>query len=255
MRALWLTLGSVLTVIAVTVSTAIIWRGFATAREPTETTERVIAVEALTTLRVIGEGAVSVQVHRGEAGQILLVRSMRWSQEKPSVAEDWDGRTLRLDSSCPGAGYLTAPVCEIGYQILVPQHVSVDARTASGFLAVDDIAGDVRVATVSGAVRLDDLPGKVHARSGSGSVRGDSLRSEQVDVEVSSGDLDLSFMTQPSEVRAIVKTSGNIDMELPPGAYDLTTSAPQVITTPVSDPGSSRKITVSTPDGEVSICC
>ncbi|WP_049569246.1 DUF4097 family beta strand repeat-containing protein [Nonomuraea sp. SBT364] len=255
MRAAWLVVGSVLTVFAVTLSTGLIWRGFASAREPTETTERAIPIAALTALRVVSEAAVDVQIYPGEAGQIRILRWMRWSKEKPTVSEDWDGRTLRLDASCPGTGFLDGPICDVEYQIMLPQDVDLEATTSAGGISVDDMAGDVRIDTVSGRIHLSDLPGALHARSGSGSFWGSALRSERVDVEIGSGDLDLSFMKPPGQVRAIVRTSGDIRMDLPPAAYDVTASAPELIMAPDSDPASSRKITTSTPDGALSICC
>jgi hypothetical protein len=251
-RAIWLGVGSALTVLAVILSTVAFSSVFADAKLPTETTSRSIPIDTLAELRVEAGHHVNVRILPGEAGVIGIERFLQWSQDKPSASEDWDGRTLRLDATCSGGEMPTGPICYADYLLLVPQGTAVEAVGAAGSLAVNRMAGGVRLTTVSGWISASGIPGSLYVRSGSGRFRGDDLRGD-ADVEVVAGDVDLSFLVPPTQVRAVVKTSGDIRVILPNGGYDVTAQAPEVISMLESDPVSPRKIAASTPDGTVEI--
>ncbi|WP_336215738.1 DUF4097 family beta strand repeat-containing protein [Nonomuraea sp. LPB2021202275-12-8] len=254
MRAVWRVAGAILTVVALTLSTVTISAGFAQALLPTESSVRTIAFEGRTQLKIAADrGDVRVTVQAGEAGVIVIDRWLRWEQDKPSVSEDWDGRTLRLGASC--SGQPEQPLCEAEYHLLVPPETDIEATASTGAVTVSRMYGDVRVSSVSGAVFVTETSGNLWARSGSGSVSGYDLRADHADVEVGAGNVDLSFRTPPAKVRAVVRTSGDITVELPEAAYDLTAEAPDIFLPTGRDPTSPRKISLSTPEGTVTVCC
>lgn len=255
MRAAWLTGGAVLTALALIVSTTAFWHGFAEARPPVEWTTRAIPFQG-DRLTVEGvEGDVSLHIQAGEAGEVVIERFVTWSQRKPTVSEDWNGRHLRLGASCPQEREVLAdaPVCHVGFQVFVPPETDLVAGTTGGALAIERVLGDVRATSQSGPVTVRDVPGTLWVRSGTGEVRGEDLRAGRTDVEVGSGSVSLSYAKAPAEVRAVARASGDIDLRLPKGGYDVTAEAEEVRVRVDQLPGSPRKIVASTPDGTIDV--
>ena len=255
MRALWLSAGAVATVCALLISGTAFWDGFAHASPPRETTSRSISFK-LSQLKVIaGRGSVNVSIHPGEAGELFLERSLSWSKTKPTVKEDWDGRTLRLDASCPGTDERHAPVCQVDYALFVPVETDVAAESANGMLAVNGLFGNVRMISESGPLRVTETSGTVWARSGSGDVTGRRLTGSDADVEIGSGHVDLSFENAPTKVRAVVRTRGDVTVAVPGLSYDVDARAKNVDLDIMKEPASPRKITVQAPAGMANVCC
>jgi DUF4097 and DUF4098 domain-containing protein YvlB len=255
MRAAWLIAGAMMTVLALVISTAAVSEGIARARAPSEHTTRTIPFPGNARLRVEANGGhLRLSVHAGEAGAIVVDRELRWSRDKPSLSEDWNGRTLRLDSAC-AQEWLQKEICEADYRLFVPQETDIEIISSTAPVGVDRVHGDVRVTSVSGDVYIYDVPGPLHVRSGSGDIRGDDLFADRADVEVGSGHVDMDFREAPTRVRAVVRTAGDINLNLPEAPYDVSANAPHVSVSTDRAATSPRKITASTPEGEVEICC
>ncbi|MEU4229825.1 DUF4097 family beta strand repeat-containing protein [Nonomuraea sp. NPDC026600] len=256
MRALWLSAGAVATVFALLITSGVLWSAFAYARPPIETTSRSIPFKLSRLKVIVARGNVNVSIHPGEAGELFLERSLRWSKQKPGVKEDWDEqRTLRLDVSCPGMDRPDAPLCQADYTLFVPEETDIEAQTANGSLDVNGIFGDVRMTSESGELRVYETSGTVWARSGSGDVRGIGLSGGEADVETGSGHIDLSFDTAPTKVRAVVRTRGDVAMVVPDLGYDVTASAKRADIDVKKDPTSPRKITIQAQNALVMPCC
>ncbi|HEX4811596.1 MAG TPA: hypothetical protein VFV66_02445 [Nonomuraea sp.] len=257
MRAAWLAAGTVATVIALLLSTVLLWRGFARARTPIDTVHRSIAFTSDKVEIRTSSGPVNLVVVPGRAGELLITRTLRWSQDRPVATEVWDAArsTLRLEADCRGADQPDGPVCQADYLVSVPPETHLVAATTRGKLTVSEAFGSVRVTSVSGNVRLDDVAGPVWARSGTGSVTGGRLAGGLADVETGSGNVDLSFAGAPASVRAVVRTAGDVNVYVPPAAYDVTVSAPNATVAVKRDKTSPRKITARVKAGWVSLCC
>ncbi|MGW0809608.1 hypothetical protein [Nonomuraea sp. NPDC002799] len=257
MRAAWLTAGALVTVFALVLSTALIWQGIGRARTPEEVSERSIPFTRDRLAVRADKGQVNVVVIRGKAGELLLQRTLSWSRDRPTVSEDWDAGTgtLRLEAVCPGYDQPDGPLCQADYLLLVPSETSVEAGTTGGDLAVSDVFGDVRLTSVSGNILARDITGDVWARSGSGDVFTEELGGDAADVEVGSGNVHVTFVSPPTSVRAVVRTTGDVTVILPPHAYDLTTEAANATIDVDKDPASPRKVTAKAPGGSVTVCC
>jgi hypothetical protein len=261
MRALWLAVGAVVTVFALIGSTTALWAGFAKARPPTEHSRRSIPFKLSQLNVAAGRGGVSVIIVPGEAGELVLERSLRWSAGKPTVDEPWDGHTLRLDASCPATHQVRQPICEVTYTLFVPSETDVVAKSADGMIDVNRLYGDVRMTSESGDLGVSGTAGNVLIRSGSGNVRANQLTGGEADVETGSGDIDLSFDAAPRQVRAVVRTEGDVGVYVPEGerssgpAYDVTSKATKSEISVQKDDTSPRKITVSTKRGFALVCC
>ncbi|GAA4980822.1 hypothetical protein HD597_011764 [Nonomuraea thailandensis] len=257
MRAVWLAAGAAATVFALLVSTTLLWRGFAKARTPTDVTMRSIPFDGQELRIKAGKGQVNLWVLSGKAGELLIQRSLSWSRDRPTVTEDWDAdsATLRLDAVCPGSDQPRGPICEADYVVAVPPETTLEAATSVGALVVSELFGDLRLTTVSGNVRVNALAGDLWVRTGTGRVDGDRLRSERADVEVGSGNVELTFRSAPSQVKATVRTTGDVRMHVPPSLYAVTAEGANTTLDVKMSPNASRKITVRAPDGLVSVCC
>ncbi|MEV4473894.1 hypothetical protein [Nonomuraea sp. NPDC049504] len=262
MRAVWLMAGAAATVIALTISTVVLWRGFARARTPTEVTMRSIPFEGESLRVKTGKGRVGLYVLPGKAGELLLERSLRWTRDRPTVTEEWDAgsRTLLLDAVCPGGDQPDGPFCHADYTLFVPPETNLDASTRGGGLAVSELFGDVRLTSVSGDLDVHAVAGDLWARTGTGSVDADDLGGQRADVEVGTGDLDLRFAGAPSQVKAVVRTTGDVMVNLPPqagrdSAYDVTATGTNTTVDVRQTTGSPKTIVATTEDGLVTICC
>ncbi|MBB6546313.1 hypothetical protein HD593_001108 [Nonomuraea rubra] len=257
MRAMWLAAGAVATVVALTLSTVGLWHGFSRARTPTDVTVRSIPFDGEKLRILAGKGQVDLVIMSGQAGEVLIQRALRWTRDRPTVTEDWDARsgTLRVDAVCPGHDQPTGPVCRADYVVQVPPETTLEARTSGGDLSVGELFGDLRLTTVSGNVRANALAGDLWVRTGTGNVDGDGLRSSRADVEVGSGDVKLTFRSAPSEVKAVVRTAGDVTMYVPPSLYDVTAEGANTTLDVKRSSGASRKITMRATEGFVSVCC
>ncbi|MGP3956298.1 hypothetical protein ACTWPT_09905 [Nonomuraea sp. 3N208] len=255
MRAVWLTAGAVVTVIALLISTVLVWRGFARARTPTDVTERSIPFTKDKVEIAAAAGQVDLFLVPGQAGELLIRRTLRWSRDRPNVTEDWDAdaSALRLEAVCPRSDQPDGPVCWAAYTITVPPETDIVASTTRGELAVAEAFGSLRLTSVSGDVRLHDVAGPVWARTGTGNIEGERLDGDEADVEAGSGKLRLSFNSPPTSVRAVVRTIGNITVLVPDVAYNVTVDATNSTLGIKRDRESPRKIVATTAEGSVTL--
>ena len=149
-------------------------------------------------------------------------------------------------------------VCSFSYRIAVPPVPALTVRDSDGHLTLAGL-GNQRI---SAEDRDGDITGtrltaaRVWVSDASGNVSLTGLTAAAVTVRNSGGDVTLVFTSVPSAVH-ITDSAGNVHVVLPPGdtAYRVSVSAPDGsnhVNLPTS-PASSHVITVSDPDGNVSI--
>ncbi|NUR93110.1 MAG: DUF4097 family beta strand repeat protein [Nonomuraea sp.] len=252
MRAAWLAAGAVATVFALVLSTLLLWHDFSRGRAPQEFHRRSVPFTQSELKITTGDSAVSVDINPGPAGTLMIDRSTLWtSVKKPTITEEWDGHTLRLDTRCETDEPDSA--CESRYTLFVPPEIDVDAATTFGDLTISDVIGGVRLTTVSGAVEAHRLPGSLWVRSVSGRLSVNSLSGGKVDVETGSGDVHVDFMDPPVEVRAVARATGSVDVRVPPGSYDVTAEGRHTDVDVDSVDGAKKKIEARAPLGNVRV--
>ncbi|MEV0197453.1 DUF4097 family beta strand repeat-containing protein [Nonomuraea sp. NPDC050691] len=256
MRAIWLAVGTIATIAGLIVSTALLFHGFADAERPSELSRGSFPWQGAQVRLVIEEGVTDVSIITGEAGEVVVERWVRWTDRKPEVTEEWGAGSLRLSTDCQSSARRSPPSCQVGYAIQVPPETALEATTATASLNLSQIHGKVRVTSVSGDVNVDGAAGDLYVRSGSGDVKAMALGGERADVEVGSGGVHLVFRQPPAEVRAVVRTSGTVMVEVPrKSTYDVTADAPNVDMDVRREAGAPRRITASVAEGLVDICC
>lgn len=197
--------------------------------------QRSLAVGGQALLLDVDTGSGRIQISAGEPGVARISGRIRgraggWSGDSPATMENrvraievdppvvLDGEVLRV-------GHL--PRAErrrvsISYEIVVPANARVQARTGSGALLVEGVAGVVEAKTGSGRVRIVGIAGDVMAETGSGSVELTAVGGD-ADVRTGSGAIRIEGVDGALRART---GSGSIRAESDlGGAWDLDTGS------------------------------
>jgi hypothetical protein len=170
----------------------------------------------------------------GVDAEAALRASLSWGGElAPSLDTHMVGGTLRVDTSCE-----EVQGCGILLELRVPDTTAVDLDITRGTIAMTGLSDDVDVQLEAGSVDLVDLSGstEVHITRGDltldgvtgrldaylpgGDLVGTGLQTDVLDVVGDAGQIGLSFAGPPSLLVAST-TTGDIELTLPAGTYDL----------------------------------
>ncbi|MGC5009604.1 DUF4097 family beta strand repeat-containing protein [Streptosporangium sp. DT93] len=275
-RILWLALGGALTALAVAFTTL---AALAEINEPGRIVETTSRSHALTSPKVVvrATGPVDLSIVAGRESRLDVRRELLWTRNRPVVTERWDGRTLTVDSRCPGETGATPatpddtrdtrgtrgtrgtrdPACRTHYVLTLPATTGVEAANGDGTVSATGLRGDLRLAADAGDVIVNGSPRTLRVRVHRGDVIGNDLRSAESDVETGYGDVILGFTAAPAGVRAVVRTAGNIEIRVPDEAggrgYDVRTDSGDATVEVRLDPSAPRRITALTLTGELRI--
>ena len=139
----------------------------------------------------------------------------------PAPKIEVNGARVWVSANCPVWGFGD---CDSEVVVRVPTTTAIDVSSGSGDVVASDLAGGSRLNTSSGDVIVDGAAGDVTLESASGDVIARGLRSQHALGKTSSGDVDLRFLSPPTD--AVAETaSGDVRILVPPGAqgYDATT--------------------------------
>ncbi|MBP0451714.1 MULTISPECIES: DUF4097 family beta strand repeat-containing protein [unclassified Kitasatospora] len=201
-------------------------------------------------------GTAAVRIRPGEPGRVVVTQWLDWTVRRPRVETLVVGDVVTVRMRCNQV----LPVVDVGCGALieldVPAGVSVDGGATSGSVDVAGLSGDVRLDASSGAIELSGLSGQVYARTTSGMVKGTGLGSGRVDVNATSGAVELGF-ARPPHVVSVGATSGSVSVTLPHGSgYNFAVdhgSGDVHVDTGLSDPASPDTVQISTTSGAVNV--
>jgi hypothetical protein len=209
-RSRWLIAGGVVTAVVLAVTCLYVWDWFARGEETRNQTyhQQVNRI-------VVDLSMGDLTITSGEAGQVSVDRKLTWAMFKPQVEEKWDPgtQTLRVRFRCVPT--ITGK-CSLSYTLGVPPDVPVEATTGAGDITVREMRGDLHLSATSGNVDVANSRGTVWAHSTSGSVKVHGARSQKVDAQTTSGDVDLRFAEAPGTVH-VKATSGDVNVAVPAG--------------------------------------
>ena len=147
---------------------------------------------------------VSVRVQRSaqlkadrRAGEILKNFDVQMTHEASDVKieakfrgseKQWKKAQKRLD---------------IQFSIVVPQHYSLDLKTAGAEISAVDITGDVNAKTVGSRLRLENITGRINGKTSGGNIE---LRAFNGDADLQTSGGSIMLETGTGDVKA--KTSG-----------------------------------------------
>jgi hypothetical protein len=157
---------------------------------------RTYTVASTVTAVVINGGAGTITVSGGSRSTVEVTERAYFSDPKkqPSTSHVVSGGTLTLSYSC--AAQLT---CGVGYDVQVPQGVTV------------------RVSDREGAITLASLAGPVEARTIAGVVTATGLASRTATLASMAGNITAAFTAVPASVTASTN-AGAIRLTLPRSA-------------------------------------
>lgn len=221
---------------------------------PTSTSTETLTLDTPVPRLSVDVGAGSLTVTRAAGNQVEVQRTTSsGGWAAPEYLERVTPGGAEVSAQCAGVLVWT---CRVDYAVAVPDGFTLDLRSDSGEIGVAGLrAAVVDVEVSSGDVQLTDLAGPVRVQSSSGAVNGQRLAAASVNAEVSSGDVRLDFAAAPQTVTVRV-SSGDLTLTLPPAeGYDLdvtTSSGEQVIGVPDAA-GAARTVTLETSSGDVEV--
>lgn len=208
-------------------------------------------------------GSGDVNVRTAQVSAVEIHRLVRYRGAEPDTGYRIEGSELFLDTDCGRR-------CEISYDIVAPEGVTVrgengsgdavftrvgglDYTVGSGSIEVTDATGEVTAASGSGDITVTRSTGAVTLRTGSGAVTGRGLAGGEVRAETGSGSLDLT-LTRPGSVR-VEAGSGDVRLAVPTGSYQVRASTESGDTDIriAHDPSAAAAIIVHTGSGDVVI--
>ncbi len=191
-------------------------------RNSRRSSDDVVQLPGPVTALSIRVAAGNVVITGGGRDDAVIRRSVRHGWRAPSIVERVDDGRLVIEAR-PPTGFL-AGWWWIEYEVEVPAHTVVDARTAAGRVGVSNVDGDIVVRTEAGKVHVQGTRGTVHVRAAAGSVEGDALQSPSADVRTQAGHVRLTFDSAPDAVRAVT-AAGAVEIRLPGGPYQVDVSS------------------------------
>jgi len=175
-----------------------------------------------------GDGAITIE--RGGGTSVQIERHVWYRASKPSARSDrLDGTTLVLDTRC-------GRNCVIGYTVKVPTEVNVSGHLDTGPIDLTGVAavtvdsddgsidvrnasGDVSARTDTGPIRLETIAGTVTSRTSDGSISV-SNASKAVVAATDTGPIDLVKLAGTVEART---NDGSITMDAIAGSVQAQT--------------------------------
>ena len=162
---------------------------------------RTLAVEGEAVVLDVRTGSGRIEVSAGEPGAVRVTGRIRgraggWSGESRA---DVEARVRAIEADPPVA--LDGDVVRVGqldrslrrrlsisYEVIVPPDARVRARTGSGSLRVEGVAGPVEARSGSGGARIAGVAGDVTAETGSGGIELTAVGGD-VDARTGSGSI------------------------------------------------------------------
>ncbi len=154
-----------------------------------------------------------IEVANGDAAVVAYQPS--WLLFGPDTIGPADG----LGDTPVGLACRTAFPCRAPSRVEVPTATRVEVESTGGDVSVLRFDGDLTVVTAGGSdVFLGPVAGSLAVTTGPGDVLGFGLTADEVDVETTSGIIELNFATRP---RRVVVRSGSepVTIGLPQGDY------------------------------------
>jgi len=201
-----------------------------------------------------GDGAITIE--RGSGTSVQIDRHVWYRASKPGARSDrLDGTTLVLDTRCGHS-------CVVGYTVKVPTEVNVSGHldtgpielTGVGVVAVEsndgsievrNASGDVSARTDTGPIRLDTIAGTVTSRTKDGSIS-ISNAAKAVIAATDTGPIDLTKLAGTVDART---NDGSITMDTVAGSVRAKTD-----TGPIQGTNLSGTTTVArTLDGSITL--
>jgi DUF4097 and DUF4098 domain-containing protein YvlB len=224
-------------------------------------------IPGATSVGVVADGHVDVEVETGSAGAVTVDSVAHGSLRAPHLNVSVDGDTVHVAGGC---GPVWFGHCSATVTVRVPPGGSARVRSHEGDVRASGLSGPVRLVTGSGDVDADnltgsadlhtssgditahDLSGPARLETGSGDVAAEGLSGPGARASTGSGDVTMLFSSAPASASADTGT-GDINLLVPRGfAYRVqaeTTFGDRVVEVDTS--GTRHRLQAHTGSGDV----
>ncbi len=205
----------------------------------------VAPVEGAITVSVNGDISVTPSADRrahltGVVSYSLFRPTLRWSVTPAQTVLD--------GPNCYWVGNCSATLA-----LAVPPAQPLNLSTSSGNLTVSDLSGDLKLNNDSGDIVVTRSSSALVLNDSSGDVSGTQLSGTTARVDNDSGDVDLSFVRAPDDVR-VSDSSGDVTVSVPANVSyavsAITSSGTPDIGVPTSS-SSHHRITIRADSGNI----
>ncbi len=160
---------------------------------------------------------------------------------------------LEIRGTCPSFGSMW---CSVDYRIEVPADVDLDIDVDDNRVEVVDMRGALTIDNDNGSIDIRGADGPLRATTDNGSIDATGVRSATVFADSDNGSVEIVMTTPPQQLEASTD-NGSVTVVLPntPDAYavDAVTDNGSVRNDVRTDPASSRTITLSSDNGNVTV--
>ncbi len=162
----------------------------------------------------------SLQVISHDADQVWVrAETLGWGASDVKFRLDQDERVVRLYGSVSGLFTMMFGGPSIRVRVWVPRGFSVDLRSTTGPIRVEEIAGKVRARTLNGSIEVVGVDGPLILRTANGGVNVTEIRGD-VAIRAGEGAIEVSWVS--GSVRASTG-SGAIRAQHLDGRVDVRT--------------------------------
>jgi len=177
--------------------------------EVSETFENIDRIKIKT---VAGDCVISKG--EGKAVTLEVINSYRPSDSfEPKIKTS--GGTLRLTEEIYGSNSGSST-----WTLTVPDGITIEFSSASGYMSVNDLSGYFEASTASGDIRLEDCSGEFEISTASGDIMADNCHGE-FRLSTASGSIEAEGVVLDNE-SSFSTASGEVDVTLGKSAeYDL----------------------------------
>ncbi|MFT4621699.1 MAG: hypothetical protein ACI8PZ_000351 [Myxococcota bacterium] len=214
----------------------------------------------------LGAGDMEVRVDPTRK-DVSIVRTLRFTGNQPVPSARLSGTVLTLEDGCrklqscrvdhevvlPASGAVIGSTGS-GMLVLAGLDHRVDVDTGSGDILITDIGGEVTATTGSGSIDVQGATGGIDLDTGSGDVVATGLGGDNVIASTGSGIVRLVLTGEPRRV-TIDTGSGDVDVNLPPGRYDVSTHTGSggVSVTGVDQSPDGSRVDIETGSGDIAV--
>ncbi len=137
----------------------------------------------------------SLQVISHDADQVWVrAETFGWGASDVKFRLDQDERAVRVYGSVSGLFTMLFGGPTIRVRVWVPRDFSVDLRSTTGPIRVEELSGKVRVRTLNGSIAIVGVDGPLILRSTNGAVSVNESRGD-VAIRAGEGGIELSWVT------------------------------------------------------------
>jgi hypothetical protein len=160
---------------------------------------------------------------------------------------------LEIRGTCPVLGSMW---CSVTYRIEVPADVDVDIDADNDRVEVVDMRGALTIDNDNGSIDIRGADGPLRATTSNGSIDATGIRSATVFADSDNGSIEITMAVPPRQLEAST-SNGSVTVVVPdtPDAYavDADSDNGSVRNDVRTDPASSRTITLSSDNGNVTL--